>query len=215
MKKRLLLVLILPFFLGCSSIKLIDSWKSKDFQFLKAKKILIAAKSPNLEIRKSYETAIADQLKDHNIDAVMMHKIFPDFEEKERTAPKETDQIIKLFVDKGIGGVLVTSLKNTIETKKSDTPQRANIPEEYEGKSFLAFNNEDDINNTLPKLSAPENGGTLPTSKTYILEAVTYDLTLEKDRQLVSVSVIDITDPKSASKVLDNFSKIVSNQFKQ
>ncbi|WP_405206614.1 hypothetical protein [Aquimarina sp. LLG6339-5] len=214
MKKRLLLVLVLPFFLSCSSIKLIDSWKSKDFQSLKAKKILIAAKSPNLEIRKSYEIAISKKLKDYDIDVVMMHRIFPDFEEKERTTQEEKSEIIKQFTEKGIEGILVTSLKNTIESKKSDTPQRVNIPVEYKDKNFLAFNSENHINH-LPKLTGIQNNDTLTISKTYILEAIIYDITLEKKRQLVGVSVIDVTDPKSASKVLDNFSKIVSNQFKQ
>ncbi len=216
MNKIALGLLILVLFSSCSSVKLMDSWKSADFQAVKSSKILIAAKSPDLEVRKSYEIAIANQLKNQGIDAVEMHKIFPDFEEKENPTEEEVAEIIKQFDAEGITSVLVTSLKNTIKTTNEDTPQRIDIPTAYQNRYFFSFNNSDDVH-ALPKLPSLESDDVPKvelTSTTYVLEAVTYDLTQEKKKQLMNVCLVDITDPSSAKKVLQKFSKIVASQFK-
>ncbi|KAA1244447.1 hypothetical protein [Aquimarina sp. RZ0] len=217
MKRFLLVILLCIITWSCSSVKLIDSWESKDFQAVKSKKILIAAKSPDVEVRKSYEVSIANQLRNQGINAIEIHKTFPDFEEKEDPTEEEIAEITKQFKNDGITAILVTSLKNTINTRNDNTPKRVDIPAEYQKRYFFSFNAGDDIH-MLPKLSALE-GGDVPkvelTSTTYVLEAITYDLSQKKDKQLVNVCLVDVTDPNSGKKILNKFSKIVSDQFKK
>lgn len=202
---------------SCSTIKLMDSWSSKDFQAIKKKKILVAAKNPDLKIRKTYEIAIANKLRNQGIDAIEIHKKFPDFEEKKTLTKEEETEIIQLFTNEGITGVMVASLKNTIETNNFETPKGADIPREYRDKYFFSYSKVDDIS-ALPNLDSidfddpPE---VAIKSTTYVLETVTYDLSLAKEKQLVNVCLIDVTDPDSGSQVLSKFSKIVSDQFKK
>ncbi len=217
MNKVIPVLLFLLVCSACSSVKLMDSWKSENFQSSENQKILVAAKSPELAVRKSYETAIANQLKSQGITAVAIHQLFPDFKDKETPTEDEVITILNTFKAEGITSILVTSLKETITTKNDNTPQRAVIPTEYRNKSFFSFNSGDNVYD-LPKL-APLGGGEVPkvvlTSTTYILEAITYDITQEKDNQLVHVSLVEVTDPNSGKKILNQFSKIVSNQFKK
>ncbi len=201
---------------ACSSVKLLDSWKSQSFKSFAGQKILVAAKSPDLEVRKSYEIAIVNQLRKQGIKAIEIHKTFPSFEEKENPTDEEVSKIVKQFKEKGITAILITSLKSTIKTKSDNAPQLVDIPNQYQNKYLFSFNNSDDVH-ALPKLSALGTNDTPRvelTSTTYVLEAITYDLTQEKDKQLVNVCLVDVTDPDSGKKILERFSKIVSDQFK-
>ena len=53
------------------------------------------------------------------------------------------------------------------------------------------------------------------TSETYSLETVIYNLDMEPGKQLQGVISIDITDPKSASKVAPQYADAVAKQLKK
>ena len=53
------------------------------------------------------------------------------------------------------------------------------------------------------------------TSETYNLETVIYNLDLEPGKQLLGVIAIDVTDPKSASKVAPKYADAVAKQLKK
>jgi len=214
MRKVLPFLFIVMMLSGCSSITLLDSWKSKDFKNLNKKKILVAAKSPDLEIRKSYEKAIVNNLRKLGVNAVELHVKFPNFSNKENRTEEENSQIVKQFRNEGINVVIVTSLKNKIETRNSRMPQSVEIPLEYKNKYIFESNNQ------LLKVSSKSLNRDLEdtfsgtTEMTYVLESITYDLSLEQKKRLVNVCLVDVTNPKSGEAVLDKFSKIISRQFK-
>ncbi len=216
MIKNSIALLFLLLLFGCGSTKLSNSWKSKSFQNITTKKIVVAAKHSDIEVRKSYETAIIKKLNDLGVNAIEAYKNFPDLEEKEERTQEEINQILETFSKKGIEGIIVTSLKNTITQNNVSDTERLDIPTAYQKKRFFTFNDYDDLR-ALPSLDILDFDD--PTTKlestTYILEALVYDITLEKNEQLIGVNIIEVIDPGSGKSMLNKFSKILTEQFKK
>lgn len=177
-----------------------DSWKEQSFDNLLTAKILVISQSVEENVRKSYETGIAKKLQAKHIDAVESHVLFPSLQEA-KTTEKQT-QIVKQFKEAGISAIIITSLKQTIETQNGNVKSQTKIPKGYEGKMSFGSNTM----NTSTSV--------LPTSKTYVLEGLIYDLTLPEGEQLVNVCLVDVTDPDSPKKIQKAFTKIIVEQFK-
>ncbi len=199
-KHNLSLVSLLILFSGCATTKLIDSWKSNKFTTLSNSRIVVISQSPEASIRKSYEIAITDKLRVQGVDAVASHLKFPTLTEAK--TPEEIEKTIQMFKTANINGIILTSLKQTIETKNGQLSSPNVIPAAYADKSSFGANAND--NNVFP----------VSTSKTYILEALIYNLELEDDDQLVNVCLVDVTDPNSVAKIQKTFTKIIADQFK-
>ncbi len=196
-KKGLSFIGIIILFSSCTSTKLMDSWKSDDFKSLSSAKILVISKTPQPDVRKSFEVSIADKLRSKNLDAIESHIKFPSLQEA--NTPEEQNKIVKQFEEAGITAIILTSLKQTIETQNGGN--QSTIPKGYEDKR--SFNSDAISTETAP----------VSNSKTYVLEALTYNLILEKDDQLVNVCLVDVTDPDSEDKILKTFTKIIGDQF--
>ncbi len=215
--KNITFFILLVSVFGCKTIKVEKDWQSDDFQQIKTKTILVAAKSQNIKTRKAYESAIAKNLQDNGIKAVLANEKFPNLQDKKRS-DVEKEKLLTAFKKEGIQGILVTSLKNTIvRTNKNERPKIQDIPIDYSRRGFFTFYGYDELRD-LPavppqgyeKRSFPELESTV-----YILEATLYDISLEKEKQLVSVQTVEVTDPTSGNQVLQKFSKLITKQFKK
>lgn len=185
---------------SCATTELADSWQSKDFDTLSNTKILVVSENPKMDVRKSYETAIAKKLRSRNLNAIESHIQFPLL--KEVKTPDEKANRTQMCKDAGIPGIILTSLKQTIETQNGTTFETIGVHEGYvDKKSFLS--NPNSLNEPFAT-----------TSKTYVMETLTYNLALEEGEQLVSVFLVDITDPDSLDVLRKTFTKIIVNQFR-
>ncbi len=199
-KRALCFISIIILLSSCASTKLMDSWKSQSFDSLSSAKILVISEHPEIYVRKLYETSIAKKLRSQSINAIEAHLQFPSLEKAE--TPEETTKILQLFREADVSAIILTSLKQTIETQNGAISSQIGIPETYSGKASF----------TSPKSN--ENLATIATSKTYVLEALAYNLTLEEDKQLVNVCLVDVTDPDSGDRIRKTFTKIIGDQFK-
>ncbi|WP_282117146.1 hypothetical protein [Cellulophaga baltica] len=199
-KSSILLGFLLFLFLGCSSsAKLMDSWKSNNFNSLSNAKILVISEHSEMSVRELYESSIANKLRSQNINAIEAHLQFPTLEKAE--TPEAIEKILNQFKEAKIAAIIITSLKQTIETSNMALSSKKEIPKAYSERA--SFTNK--ITNKVPNA--------VEISKTYVLESVTYDLTLEDNKQLVNVCLVDVTDPNSGNKILKNFTKIIATQF--
>ncbi len=217
MNKYVSILCLALLFTSCGASEVIDSWKSDNFQNIKGNKILVIAKTPDPIVQKTYEKAIVSKLQGQHIDAIGMHRIFPDIEDKEQRTTEEVEQILRMFKDKKIEGLLITSLKQTIETNSSSKPERGKIQIENKRKGSFTIEAYDNLTDLpdLDKLDFDTSKDSKNIATTYILESITYDLTLEKDQQLVNVCLLDVVDPDAADQVLNAFVKMISDQFKK
>lgn len=215
---KFLLVLIL--FSSCASVKLSDAWKADGFKIKENEKVLVVAKSSDVDNRELYETAIVKQLNKKGVSAIEMYNLFPNFEGVKKPSKGEIQEIIELFKKKNITTVLVTSLKSKITQNNADVTQKNKyIPSENLGKYFFSFG-VGSSPNALPKLPPLENekSDSIDLGEkytTYVLEAVTYNLLLESNDKLTGVFLVEVIEPKSGEEVLNNFSKIIAKQLEK
>ena len=173
---------------SCATTDLADSWKSENFDTLADTKILVVSKASINNVRKSYETAIANKLRRRNLDAVESHLQFPSLK-WEKMSYEEIDRI-KMFKATGIPGIIITAPLHTIETHSETKSQLTGDHAEYSS-----------------------NKSSVSTSKTYVFQAHIYNLALEED-QLVCAFLADVTNPDSLDELQKTFTEIVANQFK-
>lgn len=220
MKKYAFLLILYSFTLtlmnGCSSTKLANSYKSDDFETIRGKKVLVISRTPLEDIRRTYENQITKELKRKGIDAMASHIAFPSLE---RVTNKTTDKvanIIAMFRKEGYDILLLTSLKNIQEQEILRRESGYNSLPQYYGNEYLTLKGYYDDVNAPPKLPPLEQPPVTNIQKatTYILEAVTYNLTLEEDQRLLSVITTEVTNPDSGLSVRKGFGKIIASQLK-
>ncbi len=199
---------------SCASVKIGDTWKSDDFDSVVNEKILIVAKAKDANVSKSYEIEIANKLRAKGMSAIERHIKYPSLKDDAVQTQDEINNILQQFKNDGINGVLVTALKDVKVKKKiiSDDKMSYLTPTD---KSFISFRAYNFDANSQHKMETPEapRKPTVLRSKTYFLEAVTYNLSLEDKKRLVGILQADITDLEDADKVLEGFSKLVVKQF--
>lgn len=209
-------------FINCSSVKLSDSWKSENYDIENNSKVLVAAKSLDLEIRKEYETAIVNDLKRKGISATELHKAFPNFKGVENPTAEKLREIIALFKTKNFSTLLVTSLKST-EIIKNDKKieEKTYFSNDKMGKYILSFNTNNIVQNVAVLPRGYENRNSSNDSQLelestiYSLEANIFDLMIKPDGiEHVGVISVEVTNPKSGKNVKTKFSKIVAKIIK-
>lgn len=212
LKKILLFVVVMSGF-GCTAIRLSDTMKTADFATMKSKKMLVVSKSDEVDVTENYEKEIASRLRTMGIDAIERHVKYPQLVDDNKPTPEEMVQIIEMLKKDGISGVIVTSLKETRERVEIINEGGDYYPTSTSyGKYNLTFN--PDYTESYMKYDGANTGETtVLTSTIYFLEAISYDLSLEKQKQLTSISLVEVKDPNSALKVRKKFSKIIVKQF--
>ncbi len=207
---------------NCVSVKLANSWNSENFDTTKTRKILVVSRDNDMDVRTSYENAMASKLKEEGVNAVAACELFPDLKENKNRSEEEIDAIVKNFKSKGINAIILTALKDTkIEESQSQSNSNNYISTANIGRYGISFTDYYSVHSIeyiskglKPVYNDNQDLGTKLSSTTYVLEAVVYDLALAKKEQLVGVFEIEATDPSSGKKVLNKFTTLISKQFK-
>lgn len=222
MKSVLSIMVLALMMVSCSGIKVIDSWKGDEIGDLADSKILVIARSDDMVSRQRFEQEIADRLRSAGVDATESYKKFPAMKHNEKQTEEQIAQKVQIIKNEGFRGVLLTVLKDMskeIVTSETGGYVSGGYYPSYYGGYYGGFGGY------YGRVYSPYGygyGGTyVPsetrtyTSETYSLETVIYDLDKEPGKQLQGVVAIDITDPKSASKVAPKYADAVAKQMKK
>lgn len=220
MKKLLALAIILVLS-SCSSVKVTDSWKGDNLNTLSGKKILVVARSDDMVTRQRFEQEIANKLREKGIDATESYTKFPSMKHNQKRSEAEIQQVVQIIKNEGFSGILLTVLKDkSKEIVTSETGGYTSggyYPSHY-GGYYGGFGGY--YGSVYSPYGYGYGGSYVPsetrtyTSETYALETVIYNLDLPKGKQLLGVLSVDITDPKSASKVAPEYADAVSKHWK-
>ena len=221
--KQLIMPLALVLVLGsCSGIKVVDSWKADNIGTLSGAKILVIGRSDDMVGRQRFEQEIAERFRADGVDAVESYKKFPAMKQNQELSEEQIAQRVQIIKNEGFKGVVLTVLKDMskeIVTSETGGYVSGGYYPSYYGGYYGGFGGY------YGRVYSPYGygyGGTyVPsetrtyTSETYSLETVIYNLDLEPGKQLLGVVAIDITDPKSASKVAPKYADAVAKQLKK
>ena len=208
---------------GCSSIKVIDAWKSENIGSIREQQILVIARADNQLARVSFEQEIAKQINAEDLQATESHKKFSNHNPDRKLSEEEVEQMKHKILEAGFSGVVVTVLKDLQTTTRvsedggyytggyTGGPYYSYYPGYYGGfygyygnaMSYATYGNY------VPRTI------TTQTSKTYILETVIYNLTLPDDDQLVAVVTSKMDNPQNVSATAKQYAKAVAQALKK
>lgn len=222
----LLFIVIAISFTNCVSVvEVSDQWQSEKFKTLNNQKILVINKTNDKVAKERFEKDLAERLRKSGVDAVESFIAFPDMKQKERTET-EMDEAVKIVKDAGFTGVVVTGIRN-IETQSQSTTtggydKQINTGEglgvtiynySYHYYGFGSFYGSVYNSNLGSIYVKPET--TVNSYNVYTLETVTYNLTLDKESQMVGVLTVKVTDPSSYEEIAGKYTKMIAKQFKK
>ncbi|WP_282117145.1 hypothetical protein [Cellulophaga baltica] len=201
---------------GCSGMKLSNSYKSDNFENLNEKKVLVISRTPLEDIRKEYELEIVSKLNSKGINAVASHIAFPNLKRIDNKTSERISDVISQFRNNGFDYILLTSLKDVQEQEILQKQGGYNSLNEYYGNKYVTLKGYYDDVNAAPRLPTQEIQETTTSIllTTYILEAVTYNLSLEEEKRLLSVTTAEVTNPDSGNAVRKAFAKILASELK-
>ncbi|MCW5515694.1 hypothetical protein [Muriicola sp. Z0-33] len=201
---------------GCSSTKLANSYKPDNIGSVGDKKIIVVSRTPQDDVRKGYERAISKELRAVGFNATASHLVFPDLKPLTNKTVERIAQTISKFRDEGYDILLLTSLKDVNEQDILRSEEGFGSLSDYYGNKYVTLKGYYDDVHAPPKLSPLETELEPITKKevTFILEAVTYNLSLPVEQRLLSVVTTEITNPNSASSVKKGFAKAIAKEIK-
>ena len=207
---------------SCSGVKIVDSWKGDEIGDLADANILVIARTDDMAARQRFEQEIADRLRAGGISATESYKKFPAMKHNLKQTEEEIAQKVQIIKNEGYRGVVLTVLKDMskeIVTSETGGYVSGGYYPSYYGGYYGGFGGY------YGRVYSPYGygyGGTyVPsetrtyTSETYNLETVIYDLEQPDGQQLQGVIAIDITDPKSATKVAPKYADAVAKALKK
>ncbi|TAI47315.1 hypothetical protein EW142_11585 [Flagellimonas allohymeniacidonis] len=217
MINRVLIFLLGSLILSCTSTKLSNSYKSDNFESIQDKNIIVVSRTPQEDIRKSYENEISRKLRSKGFNATASHLVFPNLKPLRNKTVERIAETIAMFKDEGFDILLLTSLRGVEEQEVLRRQEGYGSLLDYYGNKYITLKGYYDDVNAPPKLE-PLNKELQPVTQktvTFILEAVTYNLSLPEEQRLLSVVTTEITNPSTASSVKKGFAKIISEQLAQ
>ncbi len=115
--KKLCYFFLFSLLIGCSSTRLISSWKNPDTPIFKTNKMLVVGMTQNLNARSLFEEKLRSQLFLRDINAIKSLKVFtPEFTHSRKTE-EDIIESVKVLEEKGFDAILVTAVKGA-ENKK-------------------------------------------------------------------------------------------------
>lgn len=217
MKKVLIkigvLALVLVFY-NCSTVKVVNTWQEDKVPSLINKDVLVITKADDHVTRVMFETDIVQNLVANKVKGTESFKMLPNINLSEELSKKELRAIKSEIKSKGIDMVVLTSLKSVEEYVQTNTTGGPDYymhahPMYYGrgyGRGFYGYYNSFYVNSS-PLTSTTSKG------KKYILETLTYDLTLPEDNQLLSVITTEIDNPETLGVTSKDFSKKVVKEL--
>ncbi len=208
-KISIIAIFSLLLFQSCSSVKVLDAWKSPEAKTFKDKNVLVLARSSNKSARTAFERDIADALIARGIKATPSFSKFPNLGEiKERD--EETQQLIRDILGyEGFDAVVLTSVQDVRErtTTSGNNYYNNGAWNSYYPSYYGSFNGYYNrpyaygygvtiIGDTSP---------TTYTTKTFYLETVAYILNKDENDQLIAVVTAELDNPKDAYKIATEY----------
>jgi len=200
--KKLLVLLSIFLSLGCSSVKLIDSWKNPETPVFKPQKLLVVGVTQNLTSRKIFEENLKKEFLKRNINAVESSVVFESTFTDSKKSEEEIDKMVSELSEKGFDAVIITVVKG-VEERSSYDPGYYAIGYHWRrfGPYYYRFQ---DIY---------YNPGYYNEYKVYDVETSIYNLKKDENKSLVWVGAFQIVNPKTITNTVQEYVEAIINQL--
>lgn len=180
--------------LGCSSTKLISSWKNPDYYAFNPKKILVIGVTPNYEARKYFEFQVITQLNTRKINALQSAVVFETAFQNAMQTEAEIEAEVDKLIANGYDTVMVSLVKgrDDNDSYSGDSPKTDYYLRRF-SLYYLAYQEsyfKQDYYNSYEVLN---------------IEASIYNLKNNSDKSLVWRGTFDMVDINNTNEVIDSY----------
>ncbi|PWL39369.1 hypothetical protein DKG77_00590 [Flagellimonas aquimarina] len=188
--------------LGCSSTKLVSTWKNPDIVLFEAYKVLVVGMTQDDNLRTEFETRLADRLNAKGVEAMRSIDLFDvEFTSSEKSE-EELSEVEGQLLDKGFDAILFTKVVGT-ENRRTFRERMSNLNEMYTRFSTDYLDHQDIYYN-------PEY---YETFNIYTVETSLYCICIDKERELIWRSDIDVLEPINMEKTVESYIKLIASKM--
>ena len=192
--KHFNLVIILFILISCSSTQLIETWKNPDIDSYAPSKVLVVGLTSNLEARQKFEDRLKEQLEMHGAEVVTSLEFFKSSFITEKLTDNELNILENDLIRDGFDTILFSKVIG-IEDKIAYSKNYDVYDETFRPfkEDFLryqdVFYNPDYYEEYI----------------VYHAETAMYCICPTKDRELIWKGYVDIVDPRSIDKTVNDY----------
>ena len=219
--KAILFLLIGLALNSCSSVKVVDAWKSSNIEEFGDNNILVVARTTNQEVRAAFERQITDKLLERGYNATPSYTKFPTLRPNEKLTDERKEEIKNLLQSEGFNGVVLSVLKDYKERTRTigEGAHEAGVNygytdwPTYVGYGFYTYYAHPlSYSTEYVEVAAAE---VTLTSKLYVLETVAYDLEQPKKKQLVALINAGVENPETMKELAHNYADAIAKRLKK
>ena len=205
-------------FSGCSSVKVIDSWKSDNISTIKDNNFIVVARANNLQAQIAFENEIVKQMKSNGYQATASYSKFGEMKPNEPELESDKEKFKKILELEGFNAVILTVMKDYQEETRLEKEGGYYTGGNYYGyypkyySSFYPYYYNPISYHSMGNYV--EETYTTNVSKLYILETTIYNLDESEENQLVAVITSKIDNPETASGAAKGYVKEISKKLK-
>ncbi len=203
MKTKLIALFILMLS-GCSSAKLVSTWKNPDIVLFDAYKVLVVGMAQDENVRIEFETRVKNRLDQKGIDAMRSIDLFDVKFTSSKMSEQELSTVEQQLLDKGFDAILFTKVIGT-ENKRTFRERLRNI-----GDMYTNFSND-----YLDHQNIYYDAEYYKTFKIYRAETSLYCICVDKERELIWRGNIDVPEPVDMNKTIDSYIKLIENKMQE
>lgn len=179
---------------GCSSTKMLDSWKNTDYTIYHPKKVLILGITDNLTARIRFEQQLKSELNRRGITAIESYDVFESTFTNSKKSEEDIQKEVDRLSDQGFDAILISAVKGVDERiSYSNNIYRTDYYWRRFGHYYYVYQ---DVYFDL---------GYYTKYKIYNIEASLYDLKQKDDKSLVWVGSYGIYDPQTINNTVKDY----------
>lgn len=197
--KSKLFAISLVLLMGCSSTKLVGTWKNPDIVLFDAYQVLVVGMAQDDNARMEFETKFVDELKKQGVDAMRSIDVFDVEFTSSKRSEQELEEVEEQLLDKDFDAILFTKVVGT-ENKKTLKERMNNID-----KMFVRFSND-----YLEHQEIYYDPKYYEGSSLYHVETSLYCICIGKEMELIWRGNVDVTEPTNTGKTMDNYIRLIT-----
>ncbi len=183
---------------SCTSSELVENWKNPDIDTFEAQKVLVIGITPDDGNRKVFEKKLEAELKKSGINAV---KSLGFFQENFTISPRTEEELMALeeqLIQQGFDAILLSKVVG-IEDKVTIVKAYRNLDRNFKSFRDDYFENQEIYHDEEY----------YEEYQVFHAESSLYCICPDKDRELIWRGSIDITEPESTKKAVNDYVKVL------
>ncbi len=195
-----ILVLCLLLLAGCSSTKLVSTWKSPEIVLFDAYKVLVVGMAQDVNVRTEFETRLVKKLEEKGVEAVRSLDLFDvEFTSSEKSE-EELSEVEEQLLDKGFDAILFTKVIGT-ENRRTFKERMNRFNDMYTRFSSDYLEHQDIYYDSEYH----------KTFNIYTAETSLYCICVDKERELIWRGNLEIMEPVKVEKTIDSYIKRIAD----